>query len=251
MALFTVRFSTPLGEIKGNVAVDEGPMRLAELVPTATQLTDILVRKALKKEEMKGKTVTCGEKCGACCRQMVPVSPPEAFLIMDLLDSMNPARRAEFLEQFRAIEKLLQSKHMIEPLMTPDYTDGPVLAVARQYFTLQLPCPFLKNECCTIYPYRPVACRDYNVTSPAKHCKNPYNLEGKKVPMPLPLSAALSRLTARLTHSRPRLIPLTLVPYWVSKAGALRWRQWPGVELFQMFLSFVGKLSPPEEQLQR
>ncbi len=247
MALFTVKFSTPLGEIKGNVAVDEGPMRLAELVPTATQLTDILVRKALKKEEMKGKTVTCGEKCGVCCRQMVPVSPPEAFLIMDLLDSMKPATRAWFMKRFKLVEEIVQGKHMIEPLMNPEYTDEPVLAVAKEYFALQLPCPFLTDESCSIYPYRPVACREYNVTSPPEHYRNPYAYKVEKVPMPLPLSAALSRLTGRLTHTKPRLIPLSLIPYWVSKAGELRWRQWPGLELFEMFMSFMGKLAHSQQ----
>ncbi|RLB12289.1 MAG: hypothetical protein DRG63_11900 [Deltaproteobacteria bacterium] len=240
---YSVQLTTPLGEIRGKVAVQDAPMRLAELVPTALDLTNILVQRAIKKEEALGRQISCGPGCGMCCRQMVPVSPPEAFYIMDLLDFMAPNTRAELMARFNAIEKVLQKRGMITPLMSPEYTDEPVLAVAKQYYTLNLECPFLTNESCSIYRYRPVVCREYNVTSPPEHCKNPYTLEVEKVSIPLALSAVLSRLTARLTHTKPRLIPLSLVPYWVSKVGELRWRQWPGVELFQTFMSFVGPSS--------
>jgi Fe-S-cluster containining protein len=241
-ALFEVDLDTPLGHIRGKVAVETGPMRLAELVPSALELTNILAGRAVRREEKSGRKVTCGSGCGACCRQMVPVSPPEAFYIADMLDSFDHGSRAEVLGRFDEILRELQRRHMIDELMDPQYSDDPpVLPIAKQYFNLQRPCPFLREESCTIHPNRPVACREYNVTSPASWCADPYSHEVAKVLMPLPLSAPLAQLTAHLTDSKPRLIPLTLVPYWVSQNIELRERQWPGLELFQQFMAKVGK----------
>ena len=50
-AFFEADLATPLGLIRGRVAVDTGPMQLAELVPTAIELTNILVDRARLREE--------------------------------------------------------------------------------------------------------------------------------------------------------------------------------------------------------
>jgi hypothetical protein len=63
----------------------------------------------------------------------------------------------------------------------------------------------------------------------------------EKVKMPLPLSAPLSRLAARLTGTEIRLIPLTLAPRWVGEHSDLRERMWPGLELFIDFMNEIGK----------
>lgn len=89
--------------------------------------------------------------------------------------------------------------------------------------------------------YRPVPCRGYNVTSDAALCADPYHNEISKVPMPMALMIPLAQLTAFLTRSKLRLIPLALVPLLVSVNSELNQRQWPGHELFQQFLQVVGK----------
>lgn len=176
-----------------------------------------------------------------CCRQMVPLSAPEAFYLADLLDSISANRRKEILKRFEEIVEKLERRNLIDELLDPDYCDDAVLPIAKKYFLLNLPCPFLLEESCSIHPNRPVACREYNVTSPASWCADPYSYEVVKVPMPLPLSAPLARLTARLTGFKPRLIPLSLVPLWTSEHADLRKVQWPGLELFQGFMAEVGK----------
>ncbi len=238
--IYTVKLDTPLGEFRGKVAVQDAPMRLAELVPSALGLTELFVKRAIKKEEEAGRKISCGPGCGVCCRQMVPVSAPEAFYIVGVIHSLSPEMRTEVTKKFSEIEAILMEKGMVEELMAPDYTDDPAMELAKEYFILDIPCPFLVEESCSIHPYRPVACREYNVTSPPENCKNPFMKKVEKVPMPLPLSAALARLTARLTDTAPRLIPLSLVPYWVARNQILKRRQWPGIELFQKFMEMVG-----------
>ena len=243
----TVELPVPDGVMRGKVAVTTGQMRLSGLVRTAYALTDAMVARANDLEVENGHTISCQASCGACCRHMVPVSPPEAFYLMDYIDSVEPDRRKAVLKRFDNIVETLTRHEMIDELLDPDFTDDPILPAAREYFGLRLACPLLVDESCSIHPHRPVACRDYNVTSPPEWCRQPYEHEVAKVPMPLPLSAPLARLTAAVTGEKPSLIPLSLVPHWVDKHPDLRKRQWPGPDLFDMFLDEIGATRGSDE----
>lgn len=231
-----VELLTPDGVMRGKVGVTTGPMSLAGLVPTAQALTNALVDRAVKLEIVANRTISCCAGCGACCRHMVPLSPPEAFHLMDVVDGFDAPRRNEVLSRFDKIVNELDRRRMIEELLDPPLTNQPALPIAKRYFALGLACPFLVDESCGIHQHRPVACRDFNVTSPAEWCAKPYQYEIAKVPMPLPLSAPLSRLTAALSGERACLIPLTLVPRWTRNHAELRKRQWSGPLLFDHFL---------------
>jgi len=248
VAGFEVKLATPLGPIRGRVTIDTGPMRLAHLVSTAYELTNILVERAAKREEKAGRRISCGPKCGVCCCQMIPLSPPEAFYLVDLLDSLDTSHRQVLLERFEAVVNKLKKGNMVEELLAPDCSDDLGLAIAKEYFRMQMPCPFLEEESCSIHPNRPVACREYNVTSPPELCADAgmYSSGIAKVPMPLPLSAPLARLTAHLTGTKARLIPLTLVPVWVAEHDDWRRMEWPGVTLFQRLMEEIGRRSGAE-----
>lgn len=237
MQIRVVELPTPDGVMRGKVGVTTGPMSLAGLVQTALDLTNALVDRAVKLEVIAGRTLSCCAGCGACCRHMVPLSPPEAFYLMDVIDGFDAPRRDEVLSRFDKIENELDRRRMIEELLDPRLTDETALPIAKRYFALGLACPFLVDESCSIHQHRPVACRDFNVTSPAEWCAKPYQHDIAKVPMPLPLSAPLSRLTAALSGENACLIPLTLVPRWTRAHAELRKRQWPGPKLFDRFLT--------------
>lgn len=234
---FDVELPVSDGVIRGRVAVSAGPLGLAALVATAQQLTDAVVDHAVRLEVLNNRQVSCQRGCAACCRLMVPVSPPEALRLMDLIERFEPSRRDRVLERFEQAERTLERRGLVAELLDPQWSDDAVLPVAREYFALQLACPFLEDELCGIHPQRPAACRDYNVTSPAEWCKQPHDHEIAKVPTPIPLCVPLSRTAARLTGDRPQLIPLTLAVRWVRNHADLRRRTWPGVELFERFLA--------------
>ncbi|MFH1749081.1 MAG: hypothetical protein ABIG44_18780, partial [Planctomycetota bacterium] len=148
--LRTVELPTPEGVIRGQVGITAGPLALAGLVKVACALTDALVQWATEQEVGAGRTVSCAAGCGACCRHMVPISPPEALAIVDLIDGLDPARRQPVLAQFDHVVGVLEEHDMIAELLKPSATDEAVLPVARQYFNLQLACPFLVDESCGI-----------------------------------------------------------------------------------------------------
>lgn len=239
-----IELPTSDGVIRGHVAVPVGPMRLAGLAPTAFALTDALVRRAGELVVLQGKAISCRAGCGACCRHMVPVSPPEAYYLMDVIDGFDAARRARVMARFEAVAGLLEREGMIDELLDPPTVSGDVLPIARRYFELQQACPFLEEESCSIHEHRPAVCRDYNVTSPAEWCARPYEHAVDKVPLPLPLAAPLARVFAGLTGLRACLVPLTLAPRWVAAHAGLRSRTWPGLELFDRFLDELRR--PPE-----
>ncbi len=238
--IFKVEIETPLGPIKSNVTVDTGPMRLAELVPSAIELTNILMQRAEKKENDQGKTVSCKAGCGVCCRQMVPLSAPEAFFVFDILNSIRGEKKQLFVERFNKIAERLEAQHVIDLFLSERFDDDKVYALAADYFSWQIPCPFLINESCAIHSFRPVACREYSVTSAPQFCSTPFAGKVNKIPMPLPLSMSLARLTADLTSLGIKLIPLSLAPLWVQKHKPINQQTWPGLELFKAFIEHIG-----------
>lgn len=238
---FDVEIQTATGRVRGQLAVPSGPIPLRELVPLACALTDLQVARALVVEERAGRRLSCAAGCGACCRQLVPLSAPEAFHLRAYLDELAPERRAILLERFAAAVRTLDDHDLLETLL--EGPSGPQIPlVAAHYFSLQLACPFLENESCSAHPVRPVPCRDYNVTTPPALCADPYNNEVRKVQMPLAPTTALARLTARLVGGRPRLVPLPFLVQWTDEHAELGRRAWPGPELLQ---GLMAELDPP------
>jgi len=240
-ALMNVEIGTPLGPIRGRVQVDTGPMRLADLVSTATGLTEIMVGRARRAEEAAGRAISCRAGCGACCRQMVPLSIPEAFALADTIDALPAERRTAALARFDAVVAGLDGAGLLSVILDADLLADASKEISMRYFYLGLACPLLVDESCSIHAARPVACREYNVTSPASNCSDPVAFGVRVVPMPLPFSLPLARLTAELTSMPPALVPLSLVPRWVAEHAELRARTWPGAELFNQLMGVIAK----------
>lgn len=237
--LFDLNLETGLGPIQGRVAVKTAGTRLAEMAPMAFGITDILVDRALQREREAGREISCAVGCGSCCRQMVQISPCEVFYLTAIMDGFEEKRRAEYLSRFRRIEQEIAERGITGAVLEPREADGDAYSVAREYFSMEMPCPFLENESCSIYPNRPVACREYNVTSPATFCAAPYTNAIETVPMPIPLSVPLTQLAAKLTGLKSALIPLALAPQWTARNREFGKMKWPGVELFQQFIGVM------------
>jgi len=241
-----VEMGTSNGVIKGRVKVDTGPTRLSDLVPTAHELTSVLAARATRAEEKEGRAVTCARGCAACCRQMVPLSAPEAFHMADMIADLPTVSQAAVVARFAAIRKRLDAENMVDGMLDMQVGSDPHRALNVKYFQMKIACPFLVSEACSIYAERPVACRDYLVTSPPHWCLDVFGHGVAKVEMPIPMSAHLAWLTADLTGDPPQLIPLVLAPTWAAEHSELRNRTWPGLDLFKKFMEIVGNPPRPE-----
>jgi hypothetical protein len=83
------------------------------------------------------------------------------------------------------------------------------------YFRLGIACPFLEDESCSIHADRPVACREYLVTSPAEACAQPTPQTVRMIRLPLQVSHALGRIDeGGEPGSDRRWVPLIVAPAW-------------------------------------
>src|SRR5260221_209419 len=65
--------------------VPRGPASSTSLLPMFQSVADLIVNLAVKKVEDDGQRISCSKGCGACCRQLVPITEDEAFQLRDLL----------------------------------------------------------------------------------------------------------------------------------------------------------------------
>ncbi|GGE18089.1 hypothetical protein GCM10011529_25770 [Polymorphobacter glacialis] len=101
-------------------------------------------------------------------------------------------------------------------------------AYGRSYFRMAVACPFLDDENCTIHPDRPLACREYLVTSPAIFCSDPAENTIRDVPLAGHASAALTRRGKQLEGHGTVLLINALA--WAAEHPAPT-PEYPGIEL--------------------
>jgi len=88
---FDLQIKTPVGRIGARVRLPER-LRLGELAWSVLRLDEQLVAQAVRYDLREGnKSTSCHKGCSACCRQIVPLSPPEAFMIADVSVRMTDA----------------------------------------------------------------------------------------------------------------------------------------------------------------
>jgi Fe-S-cluster containining protein len=252
-----IELTIPAGTISGVVPVPTGPRRADDFLPLARALSDQVVGLTVLRLEEAGRPVSCGPRCGACCRQLVPISEAEARLIRDLIERLPEPRRAAIRARFDEARRRLDAAGLLAPLLDDDRNFWDVPARDRfavEYFRLGLACPFLEDESCSIHPERPIACREYLVTSDPKHCAEASSPSIENVHLPALVWGALARLSETPSGEvTPPWVPLVLAPSWAEShpdGSAPR----PGTELFRELLSTVAgmvaenaaRAGPPE-----
>jgi Fe-S-cluster containining protein len=205
--------------LQAHMTLPTGPTPLRMMLPVIQNFANALVDVAVKSIEDKGKTISCKAGCGACCRQLVPISETEARAIAALVEQMPEQRRTEIRKRFADARQRLQQSGMLDKLVNHDnWSDDEFRAIGMSYFALGIPCPFLEEESCSIHPERPITCREYLVTSPAENCKAPTASSIDWVPLAGKVWTALARFDEAPPGSRYiRWVPLILAPEWAAE----------------------------------
>lgn len=225
-------------EATANVPTE--PIRVSDLLPILQSFDNALVAIATDDVEKQGKKISCRAGCGACCRQLVPLSEAEAHYLAALVAEMPPERREYVWDRFQKTLQKLDETGMLSRLREVVELGDPDerRQLGIEYFQLGIPCPFLEDESCSIHPDRPLTCREYLVTSPAENCKGPRDIE--KVPMPAKLSTVVYRLGNGVGRDQVRWVPLVLAIEWAARHPPEHERRFPGAELFQ---NIIDRLS--------
>jgi Fe-S-cluster containining protein len=177
-------------------AVPAKPCSAKVLLPDLRRLAGQVIDHAVETVAKEGRRVSCAKGCGACCRQMVPVSPAEARELARLVAAMPPRRASAVRRRFADARRRMEAAGLGPARGHPDDDKAAYRAYSLAYFSQGVACPFLEDESCSIHPQRPLVCREYLVTSPPEDCAALGATPVQVVPVPLSVWAVLSRATS-------------------------------------------------------
>lgn len=232
-------FELKIGQqtIKASVQLPAEAVRPVDLLPILQGFSNAIVGASAE-----GENVSCRAGCGACCRQLVPISETEAIYLNDVIAEMPSERQTVILQRFseaaaRITAAGLSDKLNLGALATPEERRK----VGDTYFALGIACPFLEDESCSIYDHRPLVCREYLVTSPAANCSAPTPGSITMVEMAKRLSYTLYQFGDGVGKAPVRFMAMALMrDQQVSEQPML-----PGPQLFENF--FRAAINPPAE----
>jgi Fe-S-cluster containining protein len=218
--------------------------RLDQLLPAQRAVDDAAIDHAVRKAQAAGLRVACSKGCSACCRaQPVPVTPQEAYALLRLVEAQAPALRATLEARFVDRVRRLQDAGLAELLLErpPGVDTTSARAIAQAYFALQLACPFLQDDACSIHPHRPFVCRQYLVGSDPALCADPFANPVEVIPVPLrAANAALAIAQAAYTRAQ-HTVPLVLALAYARRHRAELERRFAAEP---MFVAWLQALAP-------
>lgn len=212
-----------LGEetLNASATLPASRTNLTQLLPILQNLENAIVGRIAEEAAAAGSPVSCRAGCGACCRQLVPVSFFEAEALSEWIGSLPEEQRVRLEERFHRALSALRDAGVIEKILDERWvTDGDLTTqLAVDYFHAGVACPFLENESCSIHPIRPLSCREYLVTSPPSLCQDPSTHQVSGVKLPFKMSRVLYSFGQEMEQDRRGWIPLVFLLAW-RKSGA-------------------------------
>jgi Fe-S-cluster containining protein len=175
-------------DIEGSFQLPAHPSPKRVVLPVLRNLTQAATDVA----RSTGTDFSCAKGCDACCRQMVPLAPTEAHALEEAFDSLDAATAQRVLLRFdRVLTKLNRAGITDRLRRLADLTPPELEQLDRDYFAAQTPCPFLERRACLIHAHRPLACREFLVTSAPAHCAAPGSGHVERVALAATPSVAL------------------------------------------------------------
>lgn len=243
---FNLSITTTSGDLHAQVDVPTGFIAITDIVPVVRSLGEQAQNLEVARTIESGKTISCQKGCAACCRIMIPVSPPEAFALTDVVRNLPDAHRTRIHHKLADTRSRLQNAGLLPILRdlaeSPrQQTDKDLDLINRAYYALRLPCIFLEDEMCSIYEHRPAGCRGHLVTSPPELCQDTEKNPVQELHVPVRAGTVLSILWAELNGGPVRLMPLPMAFEWAEHHQALKQKTWKGMELLNRALDGLGK----------
>ena len=230
------------------MSVPTEPVKLRAILPIVRKMSNSFIEMGVEQVIAAGKEISCRAGCGACCRQLVPVSESEAFDLYELVEAMPEPRRSEIKDRFRTGVEMLEAEGYFERLSDAAKSgDAEYEAAITDYFRYQIACPFLENESCSIHESRPITCREYLVTSPAELCKSAEGTGVENIRHFFQVKESLISIAREGTSKEMPYVPMVKVLDWASE-NAGREQEKTGREWMQSFFGELSRLSGPPEK---
>lgn len=244
---FDIAVNTPAGRLNTVLDVPTGFVPITSIVPLTRRLGEEILKLEEHHSRKSGRSISCRMGCAACCRMLVPLSPPEAFSLAEYIEQLPNERREAVERKLQATKADLASHGLLHRLQAvadaeQAMPDEELEPVNRAYYALRHPCPFLENEMCSIYEARPAACRELLVTSPAALCDNLVENAVEPLPVAVRIGTVLGLLWSTVSGGAPRLIPLPLALDWARQHRDAAMKQWTGAHLVDRMLDAMWRI---------
>ena len=243
---FEIALNTSAGRLTTAVDVPTAFVPVTAIVPLMRRLGEEAQALEEARGSEEGRARSCQKGCAACCRMLVPLSPPEAFTLREFVRSLPSEQQQRLATRLAQAKSVLLTHGLWNQLMdlgessqTPD--DGTLEPINQAYYALRMPCPFLEDNLCSIYDERPAACRELLVTSPAEQCEDMVNNPVEPIPVPARIGPVLGLLWGELTNTPPRLIPLPIAIDWAERHQNENHKIWQGTQLLDTALDKVWR----------
>ncbi len=150
----------------------------------------------------------CHKGCDYCCYMSVAISEFEADYIKQYV---NKNWSKEEKNKLHSKIKKLKREH-IEIF-------NPVFLATETHTQVRVPCIFLKNGCCSIYPCRPTICRTYVSLTPSEICHDVhFNPNSTNVTVEMDILNDVRNQLFEFFSSQARNIQWSCaLPFWFDK----------------------------------
>ncbi len=231
--------------VETKIAPPEGDVSFVDILPEIFSISDAVLESQLKGNAAGGVSASCSNGCAICCHQLITMSIHEALLLAHIVELLNQPERSRIIASFHDIISSLEKEQILGILIDAhansfDDRDN-IISLQKKYWELHIPCPFLVESSCSIYPYRPFICRQYIVSSDPRSCNQVFGSENavrRIVPTYDFASAAASFDGEEAINTRAVPLPVVLMTN-----GMLSYFPRPKGSAAKMIASFLNHLN--------
>ena len=198
------------------LTVPTKPVKPAVMLPLFQRLANSFTDLATENMAKYDHHISCRKGCGACCRQPVPLAEIEIYHIAHVVEQLSEPRQSEVRKNFEHAVAHFREMGWFEEMENCE-DEEEMKQIASKYFKEGVACPFLDEESCSIHNDRPVACREFLVTSPWEHCADPSVLPVAQLPLPVNASDGLRKLGRTEKLGKRNFLPLVRALEWTKQ----------------------------------
>lgn len=181
--------------------------RADDLLPEARALVDRSAELRIADTE---RPISCRAGCSACCSQPVPVSSAELRSVQAAIDQL-PADIAEGIrERTLTVGRSLAEAGLDHAAFAATDPGPDRVALVHRYLALDLACPLLIDGVCSVREARPLACREYLVTSDPTHCSTPEDGQVVRIRTDPDVVSGFRQVSAALGEPTEQILALAL-----------------------------------------
>ena len=137
--------------------------------------------------------------------------------MLALVEQMPAPRRATIRKRFeKAVQRFKGSEVMETAMNYNRLPEDQRMKMVKDYFQLGIACPFLEEESCSIYPARPLICREYLVISAPEHCATLNEDHIQRLKLPVSVAQTFSNMEGARREGVNPCLPLIMALEWTA-----------------------------------